>query len=47
MEDFPVRKWEGHRRIISRSRRLMARKPRGKLRGPELDSSSGTGEERW
>lgn len=29
--DFPVRKWEGHRRVISRGRRSMPRNPRGWL----------------
>lgn len=29
--DFPVRKWEGHRRVIGRGRRSMPRKPGGYL----------------
>lgn len=42
--DFPVRKCEGHGRVISK--RLVAREAKGSCEVLNLDSSSGTGEKR-
>lgn len=44
--DFPVRKWQGHRRVIGGGRRLMPRKAGGSYEALNLESSSGTGEGR-